>query len=244
MSESPVTFHKGDDPEIVAAARDARRTFRHFWNQVSLDFNRIVPALELACAKAAFSDDESDDESQVEQMWVDQVNFDGVDVFGVLINAPNWLNSVAQGDGVSFPISRISDWLCVLDGQVYGGYSVQVLRSRMSDDERSSHDEAWGLSFPAPDTVQVPGRNEKFEGVIASLLTQQIEEDPSTVNATSDEGRTLLHLEALYGRAPSIKVLLQHGADTSARCNRGWSARDYAQSLDWDHAIALLDKGA
>ncbi len=244
MSESPVTFHMGDDPEIVAAAENARRTFRHFWNQVSLDFNRIVPALELACLKVPFSDDDSDDESQVEHMWVDQVNFDGVDVTGVLINEPNWLKSVAQGDEVSFPVSRISDWLCVLDEQVYGGYSIQVLRSRMSDDERNNHDEAWGLRFPPPDTVRVPEHNDKFEAVIASMLTEQIAKDASTVAETFDHGRTILHLEALCGRTPSVKVLLQHGADTNARCNRGWTPRDYAQSLKWDGIVSLLDEGA
>ena len=64
--ESPVTFHKGDAPEIVQASEQARETFRYFWNQVSLDFNRIVPALELACLKVPCSDNNSNPDVQVE----------------------------------------------------------------------------------------------------------------------------------------------------------------------------------
>jgi uncharacterized protein len=240
---SPVTFHSGDEPEIVAASQQARKTFRYFWNQLSLDFNRIVPALELACLKVPFSES-INGEMRVEQMWVDQVNFDGVSVTGILINAPNWLTSVQQGDEVMFPITQISDWLCVLDGQVYGAYTIQVLRSHMDEEERASHDAAWGLEFPAPSNVLIPERNMKFENVIASLLEKQIEEDSSIVSAAFDEGRTVLHLESLYGRDRSVQVLLEHGADVSVRCDRGWTARDYAQSLQWDHIVALLDQQA
>ncbi len=241
MTESSIVFYEGDDSEIVAAAANARATFRYFWNQVSLDFNRIVPALELACVKVPFSDDDSDTELPVEQMWVSQINFDGVQVSGLLINEPNHLKSVSEEDEVSFPVSRISDWLCVLNGQVYGGYSIQVLRSRMLEAERAAHDEAWGLDFSFPDTVQVPEHDDKFEEVLASLLAEQIAKDPSTVATTFEQGRTILHLEALYGRAPSVRVLLQHGADASVCCDRGWSVHDYAESLDWEHIIRLLD---
>lgn len=175
-------------------------------------------------------------------MWIDIVNFDGVSITGVLINSPNWLKSVQQGDEVMTPVTQISDWLCVMDGQVYGGYTIQVLRAHMNEKERSRHDNAWGLRFPTPNTVLVPERNAKFEDVIASLIQEQIEKDSSIISSTFDEGRTILHLEALYGRAPSIQVLLNSGADKSVRCHRGWTAGDYAQSLQWDHIVELLDE--
>ncbi|MEZ6108539.1 MAG: DUF2314 domain-containing protein [Pirellulaceae bacterium] len=242
MSESPVTYHKGDDPELVKAMERARETFAGFFNQVSLDFNRIVPALELACVKAPFSDTPEDPQAPVEQMWIDEVTFDGFDVIGKLLNHPNHLESVAAGDEVRVPLGRISDWILVQDGEVHGGHTIQVIRSRMGETELEAHDEAWGLAFEPPDTVLLPERNEDFEGVIASLIIDQIEKEPMAVHEVFDNGRTVLHLEALYGRTPCVEVLLRNGADPEARCDRGLTAREYAALLGWEEVVALLDE--
>jgi uncharacterized protein len=238
-----ITFHEGSNPEMLAASQKARETFRYFWNQVTLDFNRIVPAIDIACLKVPFAENVNG-EVQVEQMWVDQIYFDGVIITGTLVNSPHYLTSVKEGDEVTFPLSQISDWLCVIAGEVYGAYTIQVLRAGMDQEERSSHDEAWGLDFPDPDTTLLPEQNTKFEDVIANLLKEQLEEDSSTLSSDFGDGRTILHLEALYGRAPSIQVLLKHGADRTVRCRRGWTARDYAQSLGWASVIELLDTHA
>ncbi len=243
MSEtSPVTFFKSDDPEIEQASENARDTFRFFWKEVTLDYNRIVPALELACLKVPFSDDKDDPDSQVEHMWVSEVDFDGVQIHGSLINSPNWLKSVKEGDSVSFKIKEISDWFCVLGGEAYGAYSVQVIRSRMSETELASYDESWGLKFPEPSKVQIPDENEEFEKIIAEKLSDHLKGNIETIRDKDDEGRTILHLEALYGRKHGVKVLLEHGADRSVKCNRGWTPLDYAKSLGWVGVIELLEE--
>ena len=46
--ESEVVFFESDDPEMAAAAKSARKSFRWFWYQVATDFNRIVPANAMA----------------------------------------------------------------------------------------------------------------------------------------------------------------------------------------------------
>lgn len=239
---STVTFHKKDDPEMKKAAKQAQKTFKFFWKEVTLDFNRIVPALSLACIKLPFSDDPSNSKSNVEHMWVEQIYFDGEKIHCVLINSPNWLKSVKAGDTVECKIGDIDDWMCVLGGKVYGGYSVQVIRSRMSETDRKSYDAKWGLKFPPPDVVNVPVETSEFEPVIAKLLKEQLEKDPSIINSTYDGGRSLLHLEALYGRKYSVKVLLDHGADPTKKCNRGWTPKDYAETLGWTEVIQLLDE--
>ena len=237
-----VTVRQADDPEILKASQQARNTFRYFWHQVAIDFNRIVPALELASLKVAFSDDFSDPNSQVEQMWVDRIDFDGVSICGVLLNNPNWLTSIKQGDKVSFPLSQLDDWLCMLDGEVYGGYTIQAIRAKMNDDERTQHDLAWGLSFPSPSKVLVPDRNLEVEKAIADLMIGEIEKDPEIVELAFDGGRTLVHLEALYGKPYSVKALLKMGASAEVKCDRGWTPLDYAKVLNWKDVISLLEK--
>jgi len=239
-----VTVRQADDPEILKASQQAQNTFRHFWHQVAIDFNRIVPALELASLKASFSDNFGDPNSPVEQMWVDRLDFDGVLIYGVLLNNPNWLTSVKQGDKVSFPLSQLNDWLCMLGGEVYGGHTIQVIRSRMNDDERTQHDEAWGLSFPSSDKVLIPDRDLEVEKAIADLMIGEIEQDPEIAKLKFDGGRTLLHLESLYGKPHSVKALLEMGASAEAKCDRGWTPLDYAKVLDWKDVISLLEKRA
>jgi uncharacterized protein YegJ (DUF2314 family) len=240
--ESPVTYHRGDDPDIKKASQEARKTFRYFWKQVSYDFNRIVPALEMACVKVAFSDDSADPTSQVEHMWINEIDFDGVTIRGTLVNEPNWLKSVKAGDPVECKISDIGDWMCVLAGSVYGGYTVQVTRGRMSSVERKSYDEQWGLEFPPPNEVLIPPETEDFEPVIAKLLKEQLEKKVDTVNSRDDAGRNPLHLEALFGRTHTVRVLLEFGANPMHLCDRGWTPRDYAAVLGWTKVEEILKK--
>ena len=241
MNESDfITWHKSSDPDLLEAASRAQADFRHFWYQVATDFNRIVPALEMAIVKAAFSDDFADENSPVEHMWLGEINFDGLNVTGTLLNSPDRLVSVSEGDSVEVPLVRISDWICCINDRAYGAYSVQVLRSRMNDQERASHDEAWGIVFPPPETVELPKVSEQFEKVMLDLLTDQIAKNPGCISEDYGAGRTLLHLMALYGRPASVRALLDAGAAADRECDRGWKAIDYARSIGWDHVVAEL----
>lgn len=239
-SKSPVTYAKEDDTEMSQAFENARNSLQSFWHQVSLDFNRIVPAIEMACMKVQFSDEPKNPNSPVEHMWVNNVNFDGLLFSGVLLNAPNTLKKYKPNDTVTFPRSQVSDWLCVIEKVTYGGYAIQLVRRRMNKQDRDQFDAAWGLNFPPPDTTLIPEHNEKFDNVLAELLEKEIVKDPTILNQTFDEGRTILHLSALYGRQPSVAVLLKNGADREIKCKRGWTASDYADSMGWKNVRDLL----
>lgn len=147
-----VTLHKDDDPAIEAASQRARATFRYFWRELFWENRRIVPGLDLAAFKVAFHDN---DEKPPEVMWVDEVNFNGYSLKGRLLNQPNWLTSINQGDPVKVPVRAITDWLYAVNGVTYGGFSVNAIRKQMKKGERKQHDEAWGLDFGNPDSVHV-----------------------------------------------------------------------------------------
>ena len=240
--ESPVTYHESHDPEIEEASRRARDSFKYFWKETSLDFNRIIPAVEIACVKFPFSDDPNDPESKVEHMWVTEVNFDGEAIHGVLMNSPNWLRSVKEGDSVAVGVEDISDWMCVSSGVVYGGYTVQVTRKRMSVDERREFDAAWGLDFPPPEDVLLPPSPSPFEPVLARQLEVELGRNPDLLAHRDEDGRTLLHLDALYGRTLSVEVLLKAGANPTTKCNRGWTTVDYAKAAGWEKIVDQLTK--
>ncbi len=56
-AKSPVFYAPGADPAILAASERARATFKYLWRELTWEYRRIIPALELAAVKAAFGDE-------------------------------------------------------------------------------------------------------------------------------------------------------------------------------------------
>lgn len=267
---SPVVMFDDSDPEMQRAYEQARGTFRYFWREVAWERRRIIPGLDVACVKAPFSDGKQrstpQDGPEVEQMWLGEVDFDGHTVSGVLLNSPNWLTSIEAGDAVRVPLSQITDWMYAISGEVYGAYTVNLMRSRMARGERKEHDDAWGLKFGDPQKIRLVPEPKKSGGLLKSLfggrseaeigehpmsenmapsLKEQLAADPTMLNSKDENGWTLLHQEALAGSAPTVQVLLDCGADVNAVTAQGATPLQLAKSLGWDKVVALLvSKGA
>ncbi len=245
-AKSKVFLADGDDPEMHQACETARANFRYFWREVAADRRRIIPALGLACVKAPFSDGESENSRttapKVEHMWLDEVDFDGRVITGVLLNRPNRLKSVEQGDAVGLALGEISDWMFAISGIVYGAYTVNLLRSRMGVRELKEHDDAWRLNFGDPLKVRLVSEREvrAVSDAFAESLREHLARKPDLVSTTSDNGWTLLHQDALAGNAASVKILLEAGADPNAVTDHGMTPRQLAESLGWDGVIALF----
>src|SRR5262245_8150109 len=115
---SPVYYFKGDDPQMAQAIARAVGTFKYLWRELTWEYRRIVPGLEMSAIKAAFKDpDEGRD--AVEHMWLSELEFDGDVINARLINAPNNLTSVKEGDSISLRVDQIEDWMYVIRGRVY-----------------------------------------------------------------------------------------------------------------------------
>ncbi|WP_220399524.1 DUF2314 domain-containing protein [Filimonas effusa] len=141
-------YTKSDDQGIIDASEKARETFKYMWRELSWEARRIVPALDLACVKVAFAQQmEDSDEPVVEHMWINDVYFDGEQIGGILINDPETLTNIDNGDAVQVPLSQVSDWLLSSRGKTYGGFTIHQMRSEMRSEEREAHDEAWGLTL-------------------------------------------------------------------------------------------------
>lgn len=147
-----------DDPDMQRAVEQARATFRYFWRELSWEYRRIVPGLDLAAIKVPFTDPpdvQGPEGANAEQMWLNEITFDGREIKGTLLNSPQWLTSIKEGDEATVPISGISDWMYAINERVYGAYTVNLIRSQMSRSERSQHDSAWGLNFGDPNQIEL-----------------------------------------------------------------------------------------
>ena len=248
MENTPIFFADGENPKMIEAFKKAQATFKYFWRELSWEYRRIIPGLDVACVKLAFTQ-EINGETLVEHMWINDVNFDGETIYGVLVNQPNELTNVNNGDEIQIPINQISDWLFAAGGKTYGGYTIHAMRSEMSDNEREDHDEAWGLDFgDFNDIFVVTDQKEKPENLIEHPMSKNMKDslidfvknNPEEITAKDELGYTFLHREAIAGNLTSIQVLLESGADKNEKTASGKTALDFAKQLNWEHLIPLL----
>jgi uncharacterized protein YegJ (DUF2314 family) len=261
---SPVFFAKADDPEIKLAVERAQSSFKYLWRELTWEYRRIVPALELSAVKAAFKDPGGELES-VEHMWLSSLEFDGETIGATLLNSPNRLTSVKAGDSIALRKEQIEDWMYVQGGRVYGGFTIQVLRARMSPAERRGHDEAWGYDFGDPSRVElVPNWQDKGKKKLFGLFGGEAKAsaDPDAEHPMSENmakglkeafakdregflqlgaaGLNTLHSLALGGSAACVRALLEAGADPHTRTSGGKTALELAAIMGWPRVEELL----
>lgn len=246
-SKSPVFMFDNSDPEMRAAYARAREMFRLFWREVAWDRRRFIPALTLAAVKAPFSDPQkpgAKGEPEVEHMWLSDVDYDGEFVSGELGSAPNKIKSVKEGDTLRVQISQLSDWMYAIGDVVFGGFSVNLLRARMSAKERKNHDAAWELNFGDPTTVRTSTEQQRHEADVAIVrsLREYLAQHPTGISAKGGglHGWTMLHYYASNGNVMAVKALLQAGADPHAKADNGVTALQLAQSRGWGEVAELL----
>lgn len=270
MADSPVFLFDSKSPALQQAIQIARHQFRYFWREMTWEQRRIVKGLSIASVKAPFTDEgkvtgglvdklfgwlrpkPDPDAPTVEQMWLGDIEFDGQSVHGVLLNSPNWIRSVREGDHVEVPLDDITDWMYAVGDEVCGGFTVQALRGEMSPEERQGHDEAWGLEFPDPQTVKlVPeGWTDEADGPeehpmarnSEDSLREQLGQNPDFAKMSGDYGWTMLHSMAAGGSCVCSQALLDHGADVNARTSKGDTPLMLAERLGWDDVAQLLKR--
>ncbi len=266
---SPIFPIRADNPEMEQAIKRARASFKFFWRELSWEYRRIIPALNLACVKAAFKvDDRQDDQPESEHMWLNEIMFNGYKIQGTLINEPSWVTSVAAGDAVTLKLNEVEDWMYAYDENVFGAFTVNVIRKTMGAGERRQHDQAWGLNFGDPTAYRIADYSSpKKKGFLSSMFggrpqamtMKELEqlEHPMSINmgdslkeaitnnkkfltTTDDTGNSTLHSEAIAGNLTSVNVLLECGANRQLKNKHGHTPRDLAERLKWPLVIQAL----
>ncbi len=247
------------DPEIDEASINARKSFKVLWRELSWEMRRIIPGHDMSAVKRAFLTNKNNKSTPlVESMWVGDISFDGQLLTGHLLNQPNEIEDLKQGDIVQFHYGEISDWMYSMSGKVYGAFTVNVLRSRMTKKELKEHDNAWGMDFGDPKNVYI----EPMLSFAKFLLTPSIEvpehkmsenmanksEDGikgigQRINDPFTFGMTMLQFESLAGNLTQVKLLLKYGADKKIKNANGQTAQDLAEMSNWAKILAVLNDG-
>lgn len=249
MSSSPI-IEAADTVAFVAARQRARETFKFLWRELSWEYRRIVPALDMSAVQVTFAcKNLLPGAPTVEHLWINDIGFDGDTVTGTLINQPEWVSSVAEGDAVCVPLEDITDWIYACAGQAYGAHTVNVLRANMSETQRREHDAAWGVDFGDPGELRVSpyhGANERPipEHPMSLNVAERIEEalraDPTLITSSDASGHSMLHREALAGNLTPVRMLIKAGADPRVLDSKGRLPVDLARKMGWDDVVELL----
>lgn len=126
-SNAAVVGAAGDDPQMLAATEEARRT----WPEFVQAFRKKPENTESYAAKFPF-----DAPDQKEFMWVEVVAIKEDTIVGRLGNDPVWVKDLKLGDEVTMKVSELSDWMYFKDGEIVGGYTVKVLMEKQKREEK------------------------------------------------------------------------------------------------------------
>jgi uncharacterized protein len=92
---------------------------------------------------------------------------------------------------------------------------------------------------------QTPMRNQALHALLAlskdADVTRLLIERGADVNAAQTAGYRPLHQAAVAGREDLVLLLLNAGADKTARCDRGKTSAEYARERGHEAAAALLE---
>ncbi|HET9865214.1 MAG TPA: DUF2314 domain-containing protein [Steroidobacteraceae bacterium] len=129
--QPPVSMVGDDDPEMNTAIHKA---------QVSLDeFERRLtdppPKQTYISLKGRFERG-----GVVEHIWLNQVRVVPEGYRGNIGNEPLNIPDLRYGQEVLLPREDVSDWLAIEDDHLIAGYSVRLLRSRLTPAERVQFD--------------------------------------------------------------------------------------------------------
>ena len=133
--QRPPVAVDADDPAMLAAIQMARDSIGHFREHL-----RASGPLGPASLKVSLTEGD-----QVEHAWLADVHEDGAGFWGRINNDLVVVTRWKLGDSVTGGLQNVSDWMVVRDGRLIGGYSIRVLREKMSPSERAEFDR--GLPF-------------------------------------------------------------------------------------------------
>ncbi len=81
----------------------------------------------------------------VEYLWLTEPNFDTEgNLFGMVGNEPLNVKNVKINQNIGIDRSKVSDWMIIEKGRLIGGYTIRVLRDKLSGKDLESFDKSLG----------------------------------------------------------------------------------------------------
>lgn len=131
-SEPPIYDLGDDDAEMNEAIETAKSTIDRFNSALKSGNPNFVDF----ALKTGFSSSKG-----TEHIWVVNITNEGNNFYGIVNNLPESTKEVKMGDRIQIHKDSISDWMYTNNQMLVGGYTIRVLRKRMTNSERRLFDE-------------------------------------------------------------------------------------------------------
>jgi uncharacterized protein YegJ (DUF2314 family) len=82
-----------------------------------------------------------------EHIWIANITYRDNEYFGIINNLPEYTTTVKLGDTIQINKKDITDWMYIQNKTTYGGYTIRLLRERMSDAEKKQFDSENDIIF-------------------------------------------------------------------------------------------------
>lgn len=147
VAQSSVTSREGepdiyhlvsDDKEMNDAIIKAKSTFDDF---LEIFENRKSNGYYYSI-KMAF-----ETEAEIEHIWLVDLKEKKKKLYGRIGNVPEYATHLVLNEEVEIDENWISDWFYIKDGKLVGGYTIRLIRNRMSVEEREQFDYQFGIEF-------------------------------------------------------------------------------------------------
>ncbi len=131
-TDEPDIYHVGKaDPKMINAINTAKKTVSTFITNLK---NPKKNQRDFVI-KTKFVDGEN-----YEHIWIKNVKIEGYFFTGTIDNVPNRLTNIKFGQKVQIHKKDISDWKFVENGKLVGGYTIRVIRDKLSEEQRKKLD--------------------------------------------------------------------------------------------------------
>jgi len=118
--EAKITITGGNDPNIEAATKEARKTLPQFVKALQ----HPTPSQSRFQVKALFHDTFT-----AEDMWLQHLKYDGTQFTGELVNNPYQIQGYQKGNTVSVAAKEIVDWAYRDGDKIQGAYTESALNA-------------------------------------------------------------------------------------------------------------------
>jgi uncharacterized protein YegJ (DUF2314 family) len=133
--------HRDGEPDVEFVAEEdtamntAMATARSTLDQFVVRLTHPGPSQRDPSLKIRISEGEI-----VEHIWATDIRYEDGRFSGRINNEPLDITRVRLGDSIDVTPDQVSDWMVVDGGRLVGGYTIRVLRDRMSTAERAELD--------------------------------------------------------------------------------------------------------
>jgi uncharacterized protein YegJ (DUF2314 family) len=134
--EPPIYSVMDNDEEMNQAIKTANQTLGKFEEALKSS----NPDIDYFALKTRFKT-----QNGAEHIWITDITIENDKYFGIVGNLPEATTEVQLGDTIQIENENISDWMYVENQKLRGGFTIRLLRKRMTKREREQFDFENGL---------------------------------------------------------------------------------------------------